>query len=390
MVSLGYLVPEFPNQTHAFFWRKVTALRAEGVDVTLLSTRRPAPGACRHEFAAEATRQTQYVFPPIAMAAAFLARRPARVARALRYVAGLRESSPAARARVAALLPSAATLCLLARAAAVRHLHVHSCSNAAHLAVLAHLLDDLPYSLTLHGDLAVYGTDFAAKFRRATMVQAVTRPLRAQILGVAPMANVPVITMGVDTDRFVPGPGTQGNPPRFLSVARLSRTKGHVFFLRAMRQVLDEGYPLTYDIVGEGDDRPLIEAEIASLGLQAEVRLRGSLSQDEVLRELQSVDGFVLTSHGLGEAAPVAVMEAMAVGLPVICSQIGGTGDMITDGVDGFLVPQADETAIAVALRALVTDPALRTRIGQAARARAIAQFDARATARAFRKALGL
>jgi colanic acid/amylovoran biosynthesis glycosyltransferase len=390
MSALGYLVPEFPNQTHAFFWREVTALRADGVEVVLLSTRRPAPGACRHEFADKAMRQTRYVFPPAAAALAFLAARPVRVARALRYAAGLNESSPGARARIAAMLPSAATLCQMARASGVRHLHVHSCSNAAHLAALAHLLDDLPYSLTLHGDLEVYGTDFAAKFQRAAMVQAVTRPLRAQILGVSPKANVPVITMGVDTDRFVPGVSRAGSSPRFLSVARLSRTKGHVFFLRAMRRVLDEGHHLTYDIVGEGDDRDLIEAEIATLGLQAEVRLRGSLSQDEVLAELQSVDGFVLTSHGLGEAAPVAVMEAMSVGLPVICSQIGGTGDMITTGVDGFLVPQADEAAIADALRLLVTDPGLRSRMGQAARARAVNQFDARVTARAFRAALGV
>jgi colanic acid/amylovoran biosynthesis glycosyltransferase len=389
MASLGYLVPEFPNQTHAFFWREVNALRSDGVGVTLLSTRRPAGGACRHEFAAEAIAQTGYVFPPSAAALAFLAARPIRVARALGYVAGLTESSVGARARVAAMLPSAATLCLMAKAAAVQHLHVHSCSNAAHLAVLAHLLDGLPYSLTLHGDLQVYGSDFAAKFQRATMVQAVTRPLRDQILRVAPQATVPVITMGVDTDRFVPGQGAGGNPPRFLSVARLSRTKGHVFFLRAMRQVLNEGHLLTYDIIGEGDDRFLVEAEIAALGLEAQVTLRGSLSQDQVLQELQTADGFVLTSHGLGEAAPVAVMEAMSVGLPVICSQIGGTGDMISDGIDGLLVPQTDEAAIAAALRTLLTDPARRASIGQAARARALRQFDARVTARAFQAALG-
>jgi colanic acid/amylovoran biosynthesis glycosyltransferase len=84
------------------------------------------------------------------------------------------------------------------------------------------------------------------------------------------------------------------------------------------------------------------------------------------------------------------VMEAMAVGLPVICSVIGGTADMISDGIDGMLVGQQDVDAIAAALRALVTDPARRQRIGTAARTRAVAQFDARVTARALLDALGI
>ncbi|MBL9049171.1 MAG: glycosyltransferase [Tabrizicola sp.] len=390
MTALGYLVPEFPNQTHAFFWREVQAMRAEGVKVVLLSTRTPAPEACLHDFAAAARAETRYLFPPSASALGFLAARPLRTAAALRYIAGLTQSSLKDRARIAAMLPSAATLCLQARANGVRHLHVHSCANSAHLAVLANILDDLPYSLTLHGDLEVYGTDFVSKFSRAVLVQAVTRPLRSQILEVAPEVHVPVITMGVDTDRFRPGPTASHAIPRFLSVARLNLTKGHVFFLRAMRQILNEGHALHYAVAGEGPAREMIEAEIAALGLEGQVTMLGSLSQDQVLEELQGADGFVLTSFGLGEAAPVAVMEAMAVGLPVICSRIGGTGDMITDDVDGLLVGQQDVTAIADALRRLVSDAGLRNRIGSAARERALVQFDARVMARALLGELGI
>ena len=79
---------------------------------------------------------------------------------------------------------------------------------------------------------------------------------------------------------------------------------------------------------------------------------------------------------GLGEAAPVSVMEAMSCGLPVICSRIGGTPDMISDGIDGFLTPQADEEAIFAAISQLADDLALRKRLGDAARARAEREFD--------------
>lgn len=391
MPVLAYLVPEFPNQTHAFFWREVQALEAEGIKVVMLSTRRPAPDACPHAFAAEARKRTRYLFPPpLSAPARFLAARPARVAAALGYVTGLADSGWKDRLRVATMLPSAADLCLAMRKAGARHLHVHSCANAAHLAVLAHILDDVTYSLTLHGNLDVYGHDHAAKFARARFVQAVTRPLREEILTVSPKARVPVITMGVDTARFRPASDAGRAVPQFVSIARLNMTKGHVFFLRAMRQVLDQGYELTYAIAGDGPARDMIQTEVAALGLEAEVRFLGAISQDEVLQVLQGADGFVLTSFGHGEAAPVAVMEAMAVGLPVICSRIGGTADMITDGVDGLLVAQQDVSAIGNALRKLVEDPALRRRIGEAARTRAVAQFDARATARQLLSSLDL
>src|SRR5580658_3359635 len=63
-LRLGYLVPEFPSQTHIFFWREICALRGMGIDVVLISTRKPTPITCRHDFAIEAAVKTQYLFPP--------------------------------------------------------------------------------------------------------------------------------------------------------------------------------------------------------------------------------------------------------------------------------------------------------------------------------------
>jgi colanic acid/amylovoran biosynthesis glycosyltransferase len=105
------------------------------------------------------------------------------------------------------------------------------------------------------------------------------------------------------------------------------------------------------------------------------------MSESAVATALAQSDVLLLTSIGLGEAAPVAVMEAMASGIPVIASIIGGTPDMISDGVDGYLVPQEDVAAIAANLRRLAADKALRERIGHAARARAEREFDSRVLA---------
>src|SRR5205085_8717101 len=112
-VKLGYFVPEFPAQTHIFFWREIVALRKEGVEVHLLSSRRPDPGACRHDFAAPATRETHYLFPPRWLAAAgALAVRPGRTLRGMAYVARLRESPLKRRLVYNGLLLSAADLLL--------------------------------------------------------------------------------------------------------------------------------------------------------------------------------------------------------------------------------------------------------------------------------------
>lgn len=389
--TLGYFVPAFPTQTHAFFWREVEALRAQGVEVTLFSSRRPRPEDCPHAFGDAARAETHYVFPPRPGAVLrWAARHPAGVGRALGYLRELEAGGAKARAKVAALLPSAADLCIAAEAAGVDHVHFHSCADAAHLGALAERMGGPSYSVTVHGNLDVYGTDHAAKFARAALVTTVTRPLRDEVLAVAPGRDVPVITMGVDTARFAgEGPPRDADAPlRFLSVSRLNPVKGHSYFLEALRRLIDEGHSVEYRIAGSGEAEDAIRADIARLSLGDHVSLLGPLSQDAVRAALMEADAFVLTSFGHGEAAPVAVMEAMAAGLPVICSRIGGTADMIDDGVDGLLVPQQDVDAIEFAARRLCADEAFRAQIGAAARVRAQDTFDTAATSGALWEAI--
>ena len=378
-MRIGYLIPEFPAQTHAFFWREAQGLADSGLQVRFLSTRRPAQDTSRHAFTATARAQTAYLFPPsLRTALKLLLTRPRRALRALAYVAGLTETPPHRRAVLAGLLLPAAHLAALARREGLDHIHIHSFANAAHLGALCHRLGGPPFSLTLHGDLPVYGRDHAAKVAEAAFVTAVTEPLCAAIRATCPGSTPHHLSMGVDTERFAPvvAAVTDG-PLRITSIARLNYVKGHACLLDAMAALVASGHDLTYAIAGDGPYRAEIVAKVAQLGLGSRVTLLGPLSEDGVLALLRASDVFALTSFGLGEAAPVAVMEAMACGLPVICSRIGGTGDMIADGRDGILVPQQDVAAIAEALTRL-GDRATRHRIGQAARATALARFDYR------------
>jgi glycosyltransferase involved in cell wall biosynthesis len=395
LMNLGYLVPEFPSQTHAFFWRELSAIRAMGDEVHILSTRRPPYEACPHDFADSARRQTHYVFPPEWQSVlSTVIRRPGGMAAACGYLARLDESTLLEKARTMALVACAADLWNFSRHHRLDHIHVHSCADAAHLAALCRTLGGPTYSLTLHGDLPVYGKDHTSKMRSAAFVSAVTRPLQDQIVQQVglPLDRVPVIPMGVDTDRFQDR-GLRSHLPHRLhmvTVARLNPTKGHEIALEAMRLALNQGYDLHYTIAGEGPHRHAIEEQIRRLDLAHRVAMPGILSEEAVLRLLQEADAFVLPSFGLGEAAPVSVMEAMACGLPVICSLIGGTPDMITSGVEGILVEQKDVAGLESAMLMLASRPDRRAGMGRAARRRAVSTFDYRNHAKALRDRIRL
>lgn len=385
-MKIGYLVPEWPSQTHAFFWREISALRGLGHSVYIFSTRRPSEGACLHGFADEARETTHYLYPPrTGPTLRVLASSPPKTASGLAYAAALPESSLPNRLKVAALIGCAADLAAKCNELTIDHLHVHSCANAAHMAAMTQRLGGPGYSLTLHGDLPVYGTDHRQKMKQAEFVSVVTRPLQKQVLEATGLGadRVPVIWMGVDTERFKPAPhpAAQASPFEIVTVARLNEMKGHRYALSALKRIRDMGLDVRYTIAGDGPHRAAIERTVAELGLTDAVTMAGTCTEDEVLGLLWRADAFVLPSFGLGEAAPVSVMEAMACGMPVICSRIGGTEDMIVDGVSGLLVDQKDIDGLTRAIESLVRSPELCQRLSSGARERAVSAFDYRITA---------
>ncbi len=391
-MRIGYLVPEFPGQTHIFFWREACVLRKLGVELKLLSTRRPKL-ISRHAFGPEALAETRYIFPPPwGKALLYLLSRPSLLLRMLVYIATVEDTPLRARLRLLGLMFCASDLLLVAQQDKLAHVHGHSCADVAHLLALADQCGDLPYSLTLHGDLPVYGTAHRSKFARARFVACVTYALQNQVVEQCKIdrKKLPVIRMGVDVEVFKPGPAREqvAGYLRCITVARLAQCKGHIYALRALRLALDQGLKAHYTIVGDGEERELIEAEIKNLQLEAHVHLAGTAGEHEVLQLLHASDCFVLPSVGFGEAAPVSVMEAMACEIAVISSIIGGTPEMITHQVNGILVKQEDVQALAAALLLLGKDLPLRRSLASEARKTAVAQFSADHFARELYRAI--
>lgn len=182
--------------------------------------------------------------------------------------------------------------------------------------------------------------------------------------------------MGIDCQRFtfLPRSLNPGDPVRLISVARLTEKKGIEFGIRAVATVLKHFPMLEYNIVGDGGLKAELADLIQTLGVSEQVKLLGWRNQTEVVELLQRshilLAPSVTAKDGNQEGIPVALMEAMAMGLPVISTYHTGIPELIEDGVSGFLVSERDVEALAGKIDQLMNCSEQWTKIAAAARYR--------------------
>jgi len=177
-------------------------------------------------------------------------------------------------------------------------------------------------------------------------------------------------------------PVSRKNPPpmvpTLISVARLDacdrmRYKGIDTVIEALPSLVSEFQKLRYIVVGEGPDRPRLENLADSLGLGNHVRFTGAVNEPELKEIYRQGSAFVLPSGG--EGFGIVYLEAMAYGLPVIAARAGGAPEVVLDGQTGLLVPYGDPEGVAMAIRQILSDPALARRLGEAGRRRVKEKF---------------
>jgi glycosyltransferase involved in cell wall biosynthesis len=188
-----------------------------------------------------------------------------------------------------------------------------------------------------------------------------------------------VIRPAVDPLAFRPQPPNGRPVPdvlRVLMVGGLRWEKGHEYALEAVRHVADRGVAIQLDLVGDPPDRAAMASDeqarimhtVADLGLEANVTLRGGEPPEQVSRRLAAAD--VLLHPSVAEGIPNVVLEAMACGIPVVATNVGGVSEVVTDGVEGLVVDARNPEALAQALVRLAAEPTLRARMGAAGRDR--------------------
>ncbi|MFZ1936723.1 MAG: glycosyltransferase [Thermoguttaceae bacterium] len=206
-----------------------------------------------------------------------------------------------------------------------------------------------------------------------------------------PADAIKVVINGVDTKRFCPAQGD--SPLRALlpasfqgrvvvSVGRLSEAKDHLTLLRAIKMLVVRNIDLCLMLIGEGEQREVVENAVRELGLQAHVHLLGSRPAVDAL--LPHADLFVLSSRR--EGLPIALLEAMACGLPVIATTVGGIPEVMKHGVNGVLVPPENHQSLAEAIELLLGRPEIASSMRVANRQKALTRHSMEQTAAEYAK----
>ncbi|KGJ11782.1 colanic acid biosynthesis glycosyltransferase WcaL [Paracoccus versutus] len=398
MLKIGFFIPEFPGQTHIFLWRERQALAELGIEAELISTRPPPRAVASHSWAAEAQAQTRYLMPlggeGLGILAELLRSGPAGWARGLGAAMTAEAQGLKGRLRMLALLAMGARLKRIARQQGWNHIHVHSCADSANIAMFAERLGGPGYSLTLHGPtLEGYGPNQRQKWRHArfaTIISQLLTRVAEREIGADRPAVINVAPMGVDLDqirRQAPWqPPAPGEPLRLFSCGRLNAVKGHDHLIQTVALLRARGIDTRLEIAGEDEQggtgyHRQLDALIAEKGLSDAVTLLGAVNETSVREGLERAHVFALAS--LNEGISVAIMEAMAMEMPVVVTDVGGNHELITSGRDAILVPPERPEVMADEIARLHADPDEARRLAQASRARVAADFHHRRSAQA-------
>ena len=300
-----------------------------------------------------------------------------------------------------AFFPKAVDLSRRMLAARVDHVHAHFASHPAAVAWVIHRLSGIPYSFTAHGsDLHRDRHMLEDKVAEAAFVVAISNYNRDVILkecGTGAGVKVAVIHCGVDLGAFKPGSadqepgssdqgvGSRQQPPTVLCIGTLHEVKGQAILIEACGLLTSRGVPMACHLVGDGPDQPQLTRLAARVGIGDRVHFSGRLTQEEVRDALRTATVVaapsVPTRSGRREGIPVALMEAMASGVPVVASRISGIPELVEDGESGLLVEPRDAEGLANALERLLGDEGLRRRLGAAGRIKVQQEFDLRKSA---------
>jgi glycosyltransferase involved in cell wall biosynthesis len=380
----------FPRLSETFIRNEIQELERQNVPLRIFSLKRPA------ESKADTVRSPVIYLPdrvyrePIRVARAqlgVLRRYPAGYFRTLAHVLGGRELRSLPRG----LRRFCQTCCLIHELNGVRHLHAHFASDPTRLASWARMICGISFSVSTHAkdlfqDARVRSPGLHYKLNAARFVVANSRFSASSLVAALPGHESParkVITIynGIDLTVFTRRQ-LEPTEPLILSVGRLIEKKGFPQLISACGRLAQKGVEFRCEIIGSGPLKPALQEEILRLGLKDVVRLRGERPHAELRplyeRALVFALPCIVAANGDRDILPNVLKEAMAVGVPVVTTQLDGIEELVTHGRSGLLVPPGDTEALASALEVLLEYAPLRQQLATEARQVIEARFNVR------------
>jgi glycosyltransferase involved in cell wall biosynthesis len=381
-LNLAYIIGTYPLLTTTFIDREVETLRQMGMNIQLLSIRRPPPHVNLTAKYGEMQQSIIYLLP-VNRAQFILAHLYFALLHPLTYFTLLAflftQPHPNFKLRLKTLLHFAEGVyaAYLLRGRAWDHLHAHFVDRAATVALCVGRLLGASYSLTAHAnDIYTQQVLIGEKIAGSKFTVTVSEFNKAYLLENYPELDrdkIYVLHPWVDMSGFQPPPVRSKQAVlRILSVGRLVEKKGHQYLIEACHLLKLEGVNFECRIIGDGPLTHELQQDIERHNLQGWVELLGARPQSEVLRNLAWCDVFVLAcviaKDGDRDGMPVALAEAMAMAVPVISCRIVGIDELVRPAA-GVLVPPRDGAALAQALQTIsALNESDRHKMGQCGR----------------------
>ena len=376
-MRLAYLCNLYPAVSHSFVRREIDAVERAGHEIHRFSIRPPRADLKDPADRREA-EQTEVVLgqgaPRLLLAALLLLlSRPIKTLDAIASASML--SGPGVRAKIRHLAYWLEAAWLVRRfdQLGVQHLHAHFGTNPAAVAAIVRSWGGPSFSFTAHGPDefdAPVTLSLPAKVGAASFVAAISSFGRSQLMRWSSPDHwdrIGIVRCGLDREFLdAAAEPVAASSTEFVCVARLSAQKGLPLLIAASERLRAEGERFSLTIVGDGEMREELEAEIAQRNLGDVVSLVGIRTSDEIRDHLKRCRAFVLPSFA--EGLPVVIMEALALGRPVIATAVAGIPELV-DGACGWLIPAGSEDALVgamtAALRAEAEDLSKKGEVGR-------------------------
>jgi glycosyltransferase involved in cell wall biosynthesis len=392
---LGMILKGYPRISETFISNEILLLENLGFAVHLFSMRRPRENFS-HESVKKIRAKVDYLpetlikpLPRLLYHNLLLAaKKPVVYAGALR--AGFRRFLRTHKSATIKHLFQAGYLAhRFLPASGVTHLHAHFAHSPTSVAMFTSLLTGLPFSFTAHAK-DIYTSDprqIREKIGLARFVVTCTEYNRKHLRELSDGYATPIHRNyhGIDIKLFFDKnekPKIPVQPYQILTVARLTAKKGLSTIYKALRILCDQGVSLHHTHIGGGEDREKIISLIKDLDLESLTELLGTQPHQVVLAHYKNADLFVLgcevAPNGDRDGIPNVLAEGMAMGLPVVVTDISAIPELVQDGKTGLLVPPGQPRQLAEAMLRMLTDGELRSRVIAAGKQRVVREFDNR------------